>query len=134
MIILCCFIICHRQINSQLYTASERAELHKAIEAMLSYGLTYKQERLAEPQQQQQPHSLSPGKAGRKGRSFTGGAEGGKPKNSSHKGADDVNEEHNDEADDEAKSSRDNKASQLRNLYTYVLEPYDAVANSIIAC
>ena len=36
-----------QQINSQLYTANERAELRKEIETMLlSYGLTYKQERI----------------------------------------------------------------------------------------
>ena len=60
MLILCT----EQQINSQLYTANERAELRKAIVKMLlSYGLTYKKERIE--QQTAHPYSTSPGGAGK---------------------------------------------------------------------
>ena len=102
--------------------------MRKAIEAMLSYGLTYKQERIE--QHTAHPYPTSPGGAGRWRREAPG-AEGGKPR-PAHKAAEQEADEEQKrererergEAEDEEAGSRENKAALVRNLYTYVLEPY----------
>ena len=93
--------------------------MRKAIEAMLSYGLTYKQERI---EQYTAPYPTSPGGAGRWRREAPG-AEGGKPR-PAHKAGEQEADEERGEAEDEEAGSRENKAALVRNLYTYVLEPY----------
>ena len=86
---------------------------------MLSYGLTYKQERI---EQHTAPNPTSPGGAGRWRREAPG-VEGGKPRPAHKVGEQEADEERG-EAEDEEAGSRENKAALVRNLYTYVLEPY----------